>query len=304
MKQYAQEKKHGVSGGRIRRMILLLLIGFAGFGITGSNARTDADTIDYGAFSWENYRTVVHALGGMEGKNYLNSKEGFQYYYQKGCRLFEVDLTRTSDDVWVCRHNWKEPMGQWEGENSRTLTEEEFLSSPIYGRYTPMSLKDLFQLLKGYPDAYVLLDCKRYSVRNYQKTVEDYAEYREIAREAGAEEVLDRLIPEIYNEGMYSGIALVHRFPGYLYSLWQEYTLQEIEHIASFCQEKGISAVTVYEQYWTEEIQKIFTDKQILVYVYTVNSQTEADRYRKAGVAGVCTDVLLERDQEKSKNGQ
>ncbi|MDO4340452.1 MAG: phosphatidylinositol-specific phospholipase C/glycerophosphodiester phosphodiesterase family protein [Eubacteriales bacterium] len=245
-------------------------------------------------FSWENYRIIAHAMGELDGYTYLNSRESFLAYYEQGCRLFEVDLTRTSDGVWVCRHSWNDPMGQWEEEGKKTLTAEEFLSAPLYGKYTPMSLKDLFLLLKDYPDAFVLLDSKQYSVRNYQKTLEDYSEYLEIAREAGAEQVLGQLIPEIYNEAMFPGTALMYKFPSYIYSLWQKYSAEELETIADFCKEKGIPAVTIYEQYWTEEIQGIFDRQGILVYIYTVNDLNKANEYLNAGVAGICTDRILQ----------
>lgn len=238
-------------------------------------------------FSWDNYSVITHALGGLEEKTYLNAKESFLYYYEKGCRLFEVDLSQTSDGAWVCRHNWKEPMGQWEGETRNVLSLEEFLSRPIYGKYTPMSLTDLFMLLKEHPDAFVLLDSKAYSVRNYKRTLEDYADYVSAAREAGLEEVLDQVVPEIYNEAMYSGTALLYDFPSCIFSLWEKQTDSELCRIADFCREKKIPAVTVYSEYWSGEVQKIFDRQQILVYIYTVNDAEEAKEYISQGAAGI-----------------
>jgi hypothetical protein len=185
-------------------------------------------------------------------------------------------------------------MGQWDGEDRQTLTAEEFLSTPLYGEYTPMSLEDFFLLLKDYPDAFVLLDSKQYSVRNYQRTIEDYAEYVETAKAIGAESVLDQLIPEIYNETMFPGTALIYRFSSYIYSLWQEYTVEELEYIAQFCKEKGIPAATISEQYWTEEIQQIFDEEGILLYIYTVNDEEKAAGYIEKGAAGICTDTIFD----------
>lgn len=247
-------------------------------------------------FSWKNYQVIAHALGGLEGKTYLNSKESFINYYEKGVRLFEVDLAKTEDGVWVCRHSWNNSLGQWEGEGKQVMTAETFLSTPLYGKYTPMTFKELLLLLKDYPDAFVMLDSKQYSVRNYQRTLEDYSEYLEIARMVDAEHVLGQLIPEIYNEAMFPGTAVMYRFPSYIYSLWQEYTVKELKHIAAFCREKKIPAVTVSEKYWSEKVQKIFDDKGILVYIYTVNDQGKARQYLKKGAAGICTDVLLDKD--------
>ena len=221
MKQDKKKRKAGIFG----RMLLLFweMMGIAAF-LWGQEVFPASVTTP--AFSWENYKTVAHALGGIGDKTYLNSKESFLASYQMGCRLFEVDLTKTSDGVWVCRHSWTQSMGQWEGDKARVLSEAEFLSSPIYRKYTPMTLADFLKLLKNYPDAFVMLDSKQYSVRSYQTTVEDYADYLEIAEAAGAEEVLDQIIPEIYTQPMFAGTALLYNFPTYIYSLWQEYSVK------------------------------------------------------------------------------
>ena len=100
----------------------------------------------------------------------------------------------------------------------------------------PMTFEDLLKLLDEYPDAFVMIDSKQYSVRNYQRTLEDYAQYREISIKAGIEHTLKQIIPEIYNSAMYPGTALLYKFPAYIYSLWQEYTTEELNDIAEFCQ--------------------------------------------------------------------
>ena len=184
-------------------------------------------------------------------------------------------------------------MGQWEGDKKKVLSAEEFLNTPIYGKYTPMSFEDLLKLLDEYPDAFVTIDSKQYSVRNYQRTLEDYAQYREIAINAGLEHTLGQIIPELYNSAMYSGTMLVYKFPAYLYSLWQEYSIEELNDIADFCQANQIQAVSLYCEYWSEDVQKIFDERDILVYIYTINDKEEARRYLANGAQGVCTDVLI-----------
>ena len=78
-----------------------------------------------------------------------------------------------------------------------------------------------------------------------------------------------------------------------IYSLWQEYTTEELNDIAEFCQTNKIMAVTIYRDYWSEEVQKIFDERDILVYIYTINDKEEARRYLANGAQGVCTDVLI-----------
>ena len=285
----------------MKRIILLIEILLAACLFTGSvpygNAKEEI-AVNTPEFNWENYNIITHALGGLDGYTYLNSRESFINHYDKGCRFFEVDLSQTSDGVWVCRHNWKEPMGQWEGDKKKVLSAEEFLNTPIYGKYTPMSFEDLLKLLDEYTDAFVTIDSKQYSVRNYQRTLEDYAQYREIAINAGLEHTLGQIIPELYNSAMYSGTTLVYKFPAYLYSLWQEYSIEELNDIADFCQANQIQAVSLYCEYWSEDVQKIFDERDILVYIYTINDEEKAREYVKAGAKGVCTDTLISENLE------
>lgn len=285
----------------MKRIILLIEILLAACLFTGSvpygNAKEEI-AVNTPEFNWENYNIITHALGGLDGYTYLNSRESFINHYDKGCRFFEVDLSQTSDGVWVCRHNWKEPMGQWEGDKKKVLSAEEFLNTPIYGKYTPMSFEDLLKLLDEYPDAFVTIDSKQYTVRNYQRTLEDYAQYREIAINAGLEHTLGQIIPELYNSAMYSGTTLVYKFPAYLYSLWQEYSIEELNDIADFCQANQIQAVSLYCEYWSEDVQKIFDERDILVYIYTINDEEKAREYVKAGAKGVCTDTLISENLE------
>ena len=147
-----------------------------------------------------------------------------------------------------------------------------------------------------YPDAYVILDSKKYSERNAENTAMDFSQFLETARSAGCEEAFSRVIPEVYNEDMFEGLASVYDFPAYLYSFWQEASPEEMERAAAFCKEKGIGAVAVDEEYWTEEVQKIFREQGIMVSVYTVDDPARAKELLDAGVAGVCTNTMIPAD--------
>lgn len=235
---------------------------------------------------------MAHALGAINGQIYLNSKESLIESYNKGYRLFEVDLQQTSDGIWVCRHNWNEPLGQWSGTGRKVLSYKEFLSKPLYGKYTPISLEDLFILLKKYPNAYVLFDSKKYAQRDYSMTLKDYSEYIKIAEEAGAKETLNRIIPQIYNESMYPAVTILKVFPTYLYSCWKQYSVNELVHIADFCRERGIHAVTISQTNWNNSVQQIFDKRGIFLYVYTVNNIDQAKKYISGGAVGICTDTI------------
>ena len=55
--------------------------------------------------------TVMHGLGQLSGTSVLNCREGFDRYYARGARVFEVDLRMTRDGQVVLRHDWR---GGWQ----------------------------------------------------------------------------------------------------------------------------------------------------------------------------------------------
>lgn len=48
---------------------------------------------------WYTYHSIAHAMGGLDGRDYLNSIDGFYPAYQKGYRVFEMDILLTKDNV-------------------------------------------------------------------------------------------------------------------------------------------------------------------------------------------------------------
>ena len=110
--------------------------------------------------------------------------------------------------------------------------------------------------------------------------------------------MMGQIIPEIYNQAMFAGTALLYNFPGYIYSLWKEYSTDDLVEVAAFCKEKNIQAATVYYKYWSEDVQRIFDKQGIRLYIYTVNNLKEAQDYMQEGAAGVCSDYLRDTDFE------
>lgn len=54
---------------------------------------------------WYTYHSIAHAMGGLDGKDYLNSIDGFYPAYQKGYRVFEMDILLTKDNVAIGNTN-------------------------------------------------------------------------------------------------------------------------------------------------------------------------------------------------------
>ena len=104
---------------------------------------------------------IAHAGGNIDGKNYTNCVEALDFSYKNGCRLFELDLLITSDGKIVAVHDWEtfKTITNYSGTIDDTpLTEKEFLSLKIHGKYTPMNMKAINLWFKKHPDAILVTD--------------------------------------------------------------------------------------------------------------------------------------------------
>lgn len=239
---------------------------------------------------YEEYDTICHALGRTEeGDTLTNSKEAFEYNYERGQKVFEVDLAITSDNVVVCRHDWESDLGQaaafgWTDEEKNVPSAEEFLSAPIYGKYTPMTLIDLYNIMKKHKDIYVVLDPK------YTPDVKgQFSLIVNTAIENGFEKILDRLIVQIYYMDMYDEVNSVYPFQNYLFTL---YYIGYSEEYGAFCQEKGIPVLAMPYTWYSDSIADELSQYDLKLFYHTVNEEADARRFIGMG-SGIYTDDFL-----------
>ena len=244
---------------------------------------------------YEKYPVICHALGrtpeGDSQTDFLtNSKEAFLYNYWRGQRVFEADLEITSDGVMVLRHDWGSDLGQadafgW-GEQTEAVTAEEFISAPIYGKYTPMTLKDWFAIMKSHPGIYLVTDTK-FS----EKVAEQFGLFVDTAVENGYEDVLSRVIVQIYYTDMYDEIAAVYPFENWIWTLYR-IGWPGGREILDFMNEKNIPVLTVPSSLWDDQKRDELEGSGIKVYVHTVNDENEARLKIAQGVSGIYSDDI------------
>lgn len=77
----------------------------------------------------------------MDGKDYLNSREGFLFMYEQGVRLLNWIFPGHPMEYGSAGITGTIP---WDSgmATEKVLTEKEFRQSKIYGKYTPMTLED------------------------------------------------------------------------------------------------------------------------------------------------------------------
>ncbi len=232
---------------------------------------------------FENILLIAHAAGGVNSFKYTNSLEAFIENYDKGFRCFEIDLVLSADGKVVARHDWVNTFQQKKTNQEFPLSYKEFMKSKIYGRYTPIDLKVLIQLLQKYEDVFIIIDGK---INNREETA---GLYSQILQEFGTVDnsFKKRLYPQIFYQ---SDLLEINKqdFGGIVYVIGREKL--STDEIIEFCKINEIRIVSIPEKKINVNLVQQYLKSNICVFAYTINSVSKASSFQKIGVRGLFTD--------------
>jgi len=240
-------------------------------------------------YSWVDQRWIAHGMGGVERHRVTDSLEAFKYNYERGYRVFEVDLIPATDGRLVARHDWEgylyEFLGQKVDNPYSRMSTAEFKALKIHDSYTPLTIDDVVALMKAHPDIWVMTDTKGTTSEEARASFED------IMRAVGPDTVLaDRLIVQIYNEDMLSTVQAIHPFKNLVYTLYQADSTPE--RAVKFAASNDIKVIAIPTTMWSEEFVSDVRRNGGSVAVYTTNDAAVAKKLRESGVALVYSDFL------------
>lgn len=109
-------------------------------------------------FEPNNNRYIAHAGGEVDGHNSTNSKRALDQNYEKGFRLFELDIIKTSDGKIVAAHDWKMWARFTDYDGALPPSHEEFMKHKIYGDYKTLDLNGINDWFRDHPDATLVTD--------------------------------------------------------------------------------------------------------------------------------------------------
>lgn len=235
---------------------------------------------------------IAHALGEYDGKIETNSKEAFIASWENGYRVLEADFIYTSDNTLVVRHDFDKDGSYYRLEirpsGSLEMSSQAFQQNKIIYEQTPMTAVDLLYLMAEYQDVYLVTDTKDTDEATVKQ---QFTDLKKIAENIGHPEVLDRIIPQIYNESMLSWVKSIYEFPQWIYTLYQAGTVDYAE-TAQFCADNNIGVVTIEKDKVTAQIVETFRAKGIQVYAHTVNRYLQFEDLLAMGVSGIYTDSI------------
>lgn len=265
--------------------VIFLVIGSMELGIV-SYAKHQ---IRLGQKQWyDENRVVMHALGAIDGIAYTNSKEALENSYREGNKIFECDMVLTADQELVACHDWN--TGMQKGFSEENIpTKEEFMKVKIYDQYSPMSIDEIIEFMAEDPDVYIITDTKYAEAEYYEL---QFKKIVDSAIEHNCENVLDRFVIQIYHPYMYGDIQKIYHFDNYIYTLYQEGyrgDQQKFEEYAKFCVQNDIDVITIYEEYYSDELLEICNRYGLQLFVHTVNDEEKQKAFLEKNI-GIYTD--------------
>ena len=232
--------------------------------------------------------TIAHALGAIDGHAYTNSREAFEASYAAGFRSFEVDLMTAGDGTIVAAHD------------AGALTAEFGLAAPVagitgatfqaqryYGRFHPLTLEELLELLEHHPDAQLVLDLKD---RAGDPAANFAAMQRSIVATTTARDprLLERMLPYAFAPEQLDALAA---YPHIVYTLYRaDAATPAVLRVVD--SEPRIMAVEFGTEQFDPGLMLGLQRRGVGAIAHTVNDPDEAAALRWLGVASVITDVL------------
>lgn len=248
---------------------------------------------------YEQYHYIAHAAGGLEHVTLTNTKEAFETNYQKGYRVFEIDMCHTADGVLVAEHDWRTFCIQTDedfvdSDIEPTVSYDTFIQTKKFGQYTTMDMYDLMEKMLKYKDVYIVTDVK---TADREEVVRAIAQLVRRFKEEGHTDLLDRIIVQLYTFEMLEPIREIHDFDHYIFTCYMAPPPQRLpENVVPFCVQNNIPVITMYKEGLTDEMIETAKEKGVRVYTHTVNDAEEEENYVKQGVWGIYTDYLINTD--------
>ena len=153
---------------------------------------------------------VAHAMGGVNGRAYTNSREAFEQNYAKGFRVFEVDFITLKDGTIMALHNGTEPALGLD-KPYREATYAEVRGRKYLGRYTVLTGNQVLALMRKHRDVHVVIDTKWSHVEIVKR----------LLRDAGDPQVARRLLPHIAGQADLDEIRRDYPLQHYVVALYR-----------------------------------------------------------------------------------
>jgi hypothetical protein len=160
-----------------------------------------------------------------------------------------------------------------------------------------MDAREFYAWMKAHPGYLFEIDLHHITGKKVQdiiKALLDDFHYPE------DEEILDRLLIQVYSRQMFEDIDAVHHFKYYQYLVGKN--IHDLDAIINYSLDKGICVLALRTNLAKPELVKKIRDAGLYVMCYTVNKDLAvAQKLLDSGVNTLCTDFITYKMLEENK---
>ncbi|MGU7930822.1 glycerophosphodiester phosphodiesterase family protein [Streptococcus suis] len=267
----------------------------------------DVKDIEFSQHEWtEKFPNLIAHAGGTYREKayntfYTNSLEALQQNYSLGHRVFEIDFYLTSDGKMAAVHDWDQ-FGNMDGV---AMSSDEWKNFQTFGspvtdsRFTTMLIGDVLDQMLINKDMFLVTDTKSFEVSE-EEVIHQLTEiYNEAMKRSP--ELLSRIIPQIYNQTMYTTLKKVYDFSNVIYTLYAspDSPEQVIEFVANNPSIKVVTIPLNHGGYFNSEFFNNLHALDKKIYTHTIHTYDELTKYSALGIDGFYTGLLLPSDMER-----
>ncbi len=132
-------------------------LGFEFLKITQSKSKEKIQKINK-KYAFDTNRFIAHAGGAIDNNTYTDSLDALNYNYNRGFKLFELDIVKTLDDKYVAAHDWKSWKEKTGYIGNIPTTQVEFLKHKILKKYKPLDIDKINKWFKDHKDTILVTD--------------------------------------------------------------------------------------------------------------------------------------------------
>lgn len=248
-------------------------------------------------YDWvDKNKYIAHAMGGINQRVYTNSLEAFENNYKLGYRMFEIDITFSVEGEPILLHGWNnaalKKLGLPSAWYENRPTKEQYENTLINGMYTSLSFEKACELMKKYKDVIFVIDAKAEG----EQCNNIYKKCVETAKKVDPS-ILNRMIPQIYEEDMLNDVMDIYKFNSMIYSLYKQDELNA-KDVIDFSYENGIKVVVVDRSKLNSKFIEELKQRGIYVYVNTYNNTEKVKELEALGAKGIYSDFINPKTEE------
>jgi len=238
---------------------------------------------------------IAHGLGAVEDKVLTNSREAFEYNYERGYRWFEVDFRLTADNKLVAHHNsWVAIMPDTDPTFAyiKDISYDTFMHDveAQYSPFEPLDVDTVLQIAREHPDIYLVIDMKDDFVESYTVFMSHVNSLLADTDQQVREQLLSRIVPQVYFEYQFAELENIENFPSRIYTLYAN--SDSNKDVLAIVREHQVTMVTMSTNRYSNGLVSSLRGENVPSAVHTVNTNTDVERYLQSGVYAIYSDSI------------